>query len=182
MRTMLHPMTRKPGPRRALPCVRRSRRAVARTLPVELPSNSVTGRPSSVWPVETEVRDGLYLVVTGVVLHRVLHRDADYRTDVRVRFPVRAVGANSKTRASRPVGRVLTLEDRRADTARPLFKNGDALHRSSFSKSPVQTGLFFLTRVNTLSTTTPIQRQHRMARIARPGRNDLPGVCGTDVA
>jgi hypothetical protein len=123
IRTMQHPMSRKPGPRRALSCVRRSTRAAARTLPLERPSNSVTGRRSRVRPVETEVRDGLYLVVTGLVLHRFLHRDADYSADVHVRFPVRAFGANSKTRASCVVGRVLTQKDWRADKGQPLFEN-----------------------------------------------------------
>jgi hypothetical protein len=81
--------------------------------------------------VETEVSDGLYLVVAGVVLHRFLHRDADYGIDVHVRFPVRAVGANSETRACRLVGRVLTRQDRRADARRPLSASGDTLHRSN---------------------------------------------------
>lgn len=201
MRTMQHPMTRKPGPRRALRCVRCSTRELTRTLPVEQPSNSVTGGRSCARPVETEVSDGLYLVVTGVVLHRVLHRDADHRTDVHVRFPVRTVGANSATHASRFVGRVLTRRDRRADTRRPLFASSETLQRTNASaakevvstpsrremrglveRSPVETGLFFFGLwCNTLSTTTPIQRQHRMARIAPPGRDCLPGACETDV-
>ena len=162
MRTMQLSMTRKPGPRRALCCVRRSTREPTRTLPVERPSNSVTGGLSSVWPVETEVSDGLYLVVTGVVLHRVLHRDADYRTDAHVGLPVRTGEANSEGRASRVVGRVLTRRDRRADTRRLLFANSDALHRSNagaakesdsrpnwrevrglIERSPVKPGSFF---------------------------------------
>src|SRR5690349_14234376 len=120
MRTVQRVITRKPGARLTLSCVRRSTRAAARTLPVGMPSNSVAGRRSCVKSVETEVTDGLYLVVTDRVLHRLLHRDADYGTDVHVGFPVRAVGAHSKTRASCVVGRLLTQEDRRADTAQPL--------------------------------------------------------------
>ena len=198
---MQHPMTRKPGPRRALPCVRCSTREITRTLPAQRPSNSVIGGRSRARPVETEVSDGLYLVVTGVVLHRVLHRDADYRTDVHVGFPVRTVGANSATRAGCIVGRLLTRRDRTADTRRPLFASSDALHRSNagavkqivstpswremrglVERSPVENrALFFGLWCNTLSTTTPIQRQHRMARIAPPGRDCLPGACGTDV-
>jgi hypothetical protein len=181
IRTMQHPMSRKPGPRRALSCVRRSTRAAARTLPLERPSNSVTGRRSRVRPVETEVRDGLYLVVTGVVLHRFLHRDADYGTDVHVRFPVRAVGANAKTRASCVVGRVLTHKDWCADTARLLFDNERYAASQQFQKESGPGRALFLTRSNTFSTTTPVQRQHRMDRIARPGRDCLPGACGTDV-
>lgn len=182
MRTMLHPMTRKPGPRRTFPCVRRSTRVAPRTLPIEWSSNSVTGRRSRVRPVETEVRDGLYLVVAGIVLHRILHRDADYGADGHVRFPVRAVGADSKTRASCLVGRVLTQKNWCAYTARPLFENEQYAASQQFQQESGPSGLFFLTCSNTLSTTTPIQRQYRMARIARPGRDDLPGACGTDVA
>lgn len=122
MRTMLPPLTRKPDSRQALPCVRCSTRVATRTLPAERSSNSVTGRRSRVGPVETEVADGRYLVVTDRVLHRLLHRDPDYRTDVHVGFPVRAVGANSKTRASCLVGRVLTQKDSCADRAPPLFE------------------------------------------------------------
>jgi hypothetical protein len=163
MRMMLHPMTRKPGPRRAFSCVRRSTRAGVRTLPVDRPSNSVTGRRASVRSVETEVSDGLYLVVTGLVLRRLLHRDVDYRTDVHVRVPVRAAGANSETGASRIVGRVLTREDWRADASRSLSARSKTLHRNnaaiakgivsalswrdwrrSANTSPVEAGLFFL--------------------------------------
>jgi hypothetical protein len=182
MRTMLHPMTRKRGLSSALPCVQRSTRAAARTLPVGRPSNSVTGRRSYVGPVETEVTDGLYLVVTDRVLPGFLHRDADYRTDVHVRFPVRAVGANSETRASRLVGRVLTQNVWCADTARPIFESARRAASQQFLQESGSRRALFLTCSNTLSTTTPIQRQHRMARIARPGRDDLPGPCGTDVA
>ena len=182
MRAMLHPMTRKPGQRRALSCVRRSTRAAVRTLPVERASNCVTGGRSRVRPVETEVTDGLDLVVTDRVLHRLLHRDADHGADVHVRFPVRAVGANSKTRASGVVGRVLTQQDRHADRACPFIDTTRYAALQQLQGSPVQAGLFFLPRSNTLSTTTPSQRQHRMARIARPGRDELPGACGTDVA
>ena len=131
MRTMLHPMTRKPGPCRALSCVRCSTRAAARTLTVERPSNSVTGRRASVRSVETEVSDGLYLVVTGLVLRRFLHRHVDYRTDVRVRESVRAVGANAETRACRIVGRVLTRQDWRTDARRPLSAISNTLHCSN---------------------------------------------------
>jgi hypothetical protein len=183
MPTMLPPMRRKPGSRRAFSYVRRTTRAVARTLPLEPPSKSVTGRRSRVGSVETEVTDGLYLVVTDRVFHRFLHRDADHRTDVHVRFPVRAVGANSKARASCVVGRVLTHNDGRADTAQPLFESARYAALQQFQQRVRSlAGLFFLTRANTLSTTTPIQQQHCMARIARPGRDDLPGVSGTDVA
>jgi hypothetical protein len=143
MRTMPHPMMQKSGLRRALSCVRRSTRVGPRTLPVERTSNSVTGRRSRVGSVETEVTDGLYLVVTDRVLHRLLHRDADYGTDVHVRFPVRAVGANSKTRASCVVGRVLTQKDWPADTARPLFENSNTLHRSSSARVRSTPGSFF---------------------------------------
>jgi len=169
---MQRPMNRKPGPHRALSWVQCSTRAGARTLPVEMPSNSVTGRRSCVRSVETEVSDGLYLVVTGRVLPRLLHRDADYGADVHVGFPVRAIGANSKTRASRVVGRLLTREDRRADTAQPLLENRRHAASQQFRTSPAPRRALFLTRVNTLSTTTPIQRQHRMARIAWPGRDE----------
>jgi hypothetical protein len=100
-------------------------------LPFERPSNSVTGRRASVRSVETEVSDGLYLVVTGLVLRRFLHRDVDYCPDVHVRVPVRAAGANSETRARRIVGQVLTREDRRADVTRPLFASSNTLHRSN---------------------------------------------------
>ena len=123
MRTMLRPMTRKRDLSSALPCVRRSTRVAARTLPVGRPSNSVTGRRRVVRPVETEVTDGLYLVVTDRVLPGFLHRDADYSADVRVRFPIRAVGAHSETRASCLVGRVLTQNVWCADIAQPLFEN-----------------------------------------------------------
>jgi hypothetical protein len=192
---MPYPMTRKPGLRRALSCVRRSTRAAARTLPVERPSNSVTDGRSSVRQVETEVSDGLYLVVTGVVLHRFLHRDADYGIDVHVRFPVRTVGANSETRAGRLVGRVLTRQDWRADARRPLSANSYTLHRSNVvavkeivstlsgreraarpTRVRLKPGSFFWSSCNTLSTTRPIQRQHRMARIARPGRDVYPAL------
>ena len=97
-------------------------------MPVERPSNSVTGRRSRVRSVETEVSDGLYLVVTGLVLRRFLHRDVDYRADVRVRESVRAVGANAETRACRIVGRVLTRKDWRTDARRLLSAISNALH------------------------------------------------------
>lgn len=144
MRSMLHPMTRKPGPRRALSCVQRSTRAMTRTLPVEQPSNSVIGGRSGVRAVETEVTDGFNLVVTARVLNRFIRGDAHHGIDVHVRFSVRTIGASPAARASRFVGRILTRKDRCADTARPLFENGNTLHRSSFRKSPVQAGLFFL--------------------------------------
>ena len=123
MRTMLDPMTRNLGSISVLSCVRRSTRLVARTLSVGRPSNSVTGRRSRVRPVETEVTDGLNLVVTDRVLPGFLHRDADHGTDVHVRFPVRAVGASPGTRASCLVGRLLTQNVWRADTAQSLFEN-----------------------------------------------------------
>jgi hypothetical protein len=84
--------------------------------------------------VETEVTDGLYLVVTDRVFHRFLHRDADHRTDVHVGFPVRAVGANSTARASCLVGRVLTQNDWRADTAQPLFENAQYAASQQFQQ------------------------------------------------
>lgn len=174
MRTIQHPMTRKPGLRCALSCVRRSTRATTRTLPVERPSNSVTDGRSHIRPVETEVTDGLYLVVTGVVLHRFLHGDVDYGTDAHVRFPVRAVGANSEARARRLVGRVLTQKNWRADTARPSVENEGHAALQQFQQESGPGRALFLTLSNTLSTTTPIQRQHRMARIARPGRDVYP--------
>ena len=200
MRPMVYSMSRKPGPRRALSCVRRSTRAAARTLPVERPSNSVTGSRSRVRSVETEVTDGLYLVVTGLVLHGFLHRDVDHGTDVRVRESVRAVGANAKTRARRIVGRVLTRQDWRADPRRPLSAGSNTLRRNNAATAKewfsalrarlgaarpsgvrLKPGSFFWSSCNTLSTTMPIQRQHRMNRIAPPGRDCIPGACGTDV-
>jgi hypothetical protein len=179
---MLHPMTRKPGPRPALSCVRRSTRAAARTLPVERASNCVTGRRSRSRPVETEVTDGLDLVVTDRVLHRLLHRDADHGADVHVRFPVRAIGANSKTRASCVVGRVLTQQDRRADRACPFIDSTRYAALQQLQREPGPGRALFFAPFEHMSTTTPSQRQHRMARIARPGRDELPGACGTDVA
>jgi hypothetical protein len=144
MRTMQRPMTRRPGPRRALSCVRCSTRAAARTSPVEMPSNSVPGTRSCVSSVETEVTDGLYLVVTGRVLHRLFHRDADHGTDVHVGFPVRAVGANSKTRASRVVGRLLTREDWRADTAQSWLEEQRHVALQQFRREPgIRPGSFF---------------------------------------
>jgi hypothetical protein len=182
MRSMQYPLTREPGLDHALSYVRRSTRPVARTLPVGLSSNSVTGRDSSVWPVETEVSDGLYLVVTGLVLHRLLHRDADHCTDVHVRFPVRAVGANSKTRANCVVGRVLTKKDWRADMTQPLFENQRYAALQQFQQESGPGRALFFDPCKHIVNNKPIQRQHRMARIARPGRDDLPGGCGTDVA
>ena len=168
MRTMQRPMTRKPGSCRALSCVRCSTRAAARTLPVQMPSNSVTGRRACVRSVETEVTDGLYLVVTGGVLHRLLHRDADHGTDVHVGFPVRAVGANSKTRASRVVGRLLTEEDWRADTAQPSLENRRHAASQQFRReSGSRPGSFFA------SLQTHCQQQRRAGgKIARRGKRD----------
>jgi hypothetical protein len=94
--------------------------------------------------VETEVTDGLYLVVTGRVLHRLFHRDADHGTDVHVGFPVRAVGANSKTRASRVVGRLLTREDWRADTAQSWLEEQRHVALQQFRREPgIRPGSFF---------------------------------------
>ena len=182
IRTMQHAMSQKPGPRRALSCVRRSTRAAARTLPLERPSNSVTGRRSRVRPVETEVRDGLYLVVTGVVLHRFLHRDADYGTDVRIRFPVRAVGANAKTRARCVVGRVLTHKDWCADTARPLFDNERYAASQQFQEeSGPGRALFFDPFKHIVNNNAdPAATSHGSDSAA--GTRCLPGACGTDVA
>jgi hypothetical protein len=78
-----------------------------------------------------EVTDGLYLVVTGPVLHRFICGHAHHGVDVHVRFSVGAIGAGSETRASRIVGRVLTRQDWRADTRRALFASSDTLHRSN---------------------------------------------------
>jgi hypothetical protein len=113
----------KPGLRRALPCVQCSSRAATRTLPGKRPSNSVTDAHSRARSLITEVTDGLCLVVARAVLHRLIRGDADHRIDVHVRFSVRAIGASSKTCASRVVGRVLTRQDRCADRRLPLFES-----------------------------------------------------------
>jgi hypothetical protein len=152
----------KPGPRRALSCVRRSSRAATRTLPAKQPSNSVTDAHSRARSLITEVTDGLCLVVARPVLHRFICGDADHRIDVHVRFSVRAIGARSKTRASRIVGRLLTRRDRCADRRPRLFESDayaapqkstrlerhvsmpvGAKRASSSTRSPAEAGLFF---------------------------------------
>jgi hypothetical protein len=182
MRSMPYPMNRKPGPRRAFSCVRRSTRAAARTLPARRPSKSVTGGRTSVWPVETEVSDGLYLVVTDRVLHRLVHRDAYYGTDVHVRFPVRAVGANSEARASCLVGRVLTPKDRRADTAQASFENGRCVASQQYQQESGPDRALFFDRLKHIvnNNAGPAAASHGSDSAA--GTRSLPGVCGTDVA
>ena len=113
-----------PGLRRALLRVQCSSRAASRTLPAKRPSNSVTDAHSRARSLITEVTDGLCLVVARAVLHRFICGDADHRIDVHVRFAVRAIGASSKTRASRVVGRVLTRQDRCAYRRLPLSESG----------------------------------------------------------
>ena len=185
----------KPGLRRALACVQCSSRAATRTLPGKRPSNFVTDAHSRARSLITEVTDGLCLVVARAVLHRFICGDADHRTDVHVRFAVRAIGASSETRASRVVGRVLTRQDRCAYRKLPLSESGahaapqkstrgrttrfDAPRRQARVRRPgvrLKPGSFFCDAETHCQQQRRASGKHHIARIARPGRDIYPVI------
>lgn len=118
----------------------------------------------------TEVSDGLSLVVADSVFHRGIRGSAGYGADVHGGFSPRSIASDQADKDS-VVGRVLTQKVLLADEG-----PDDCIGVRSLAKKSPDTGLFFWVTRNTLSTTTPIQRQPRMDRIARPGRDISPVI------